>query len=127
AGVHPPDEGPGGTDRPVDGRGPGRRPRPVRLGPPLRGGARPRPRRRAGAPHAMAGRPRLGALLDARGDGRDDAGRQLPVVGGAMDFERARIIVQAHLDRLYRNERENPRVLEYGFDLGDSWAPLIDW
>jgi len=44
-----------------------------------------------------------------------------------MDFERARTVVQAHLDRLYRNERENPRVLEYGFDLGDSWAPLIDW
>lgn len=44
-----------------------------------------------------------------------------------MDFAEARTVVQRHLDRLYRRERESPRVLAYGFDTGRAYAPLIDW
>lgn len=44
-----------------------------------------------------------------------------------MDFEGARRIVTRRLDELYANERESPRVRPYGFDAGDSWAPLIAW
>ena len=44
-----------------------------------------------------------------------------------MDFEQARTVVQAHLNRLYRDQREHPRVLQYGYDLGDAFAPLVNW
>ena len=44
-----------------------------------------------------------------------------------MDFEDARRLVTRHLDRLYANERESPKVLPYGFDTGRAWAPMVDW
>jgi hypothetical protein len=44
-----------------------------------------------------------------------------------IDFKRARALVQEHLDGMYDDERESPKVLPGGFDAGDAWAPLIDW
>lgn len=44
-----------------------------------------------------------------------------------MDLAEAAKAVQRHLDAVYADEPESPKVLPHGLDTGDAWAPAIDW
>lgn len=44
-----------------------------------------------------------------------------------MDFAEARGTVAAHLEQLYAEDARSPKVLAYGFDTGDAFAPMVDW
>lgn len=40
-------------------------------------------------------------------------------------FLEAQQAVTRHLDKLYLTSPEQPTVLPYGFDTGDTWAPMV--
>jgi len=44
-----------------------------------------------------------------------------------VDFAAARVAVAEKLREFYADDRELPKVLAYGWDTGDAWAPRIHW